>query len=86
MNLPINEKMREFIDEKVTSGEYASPEDVLQAALASLQLHDSYGDFAPGELDELLAEGRRSIEQHGVTPAQDVFARLRKQDRGAGNS
>jgi len=37
MNLSIDSEMQKYIEEKVAADEYATPKDVLQAALAALQ-------------------------------------------------
>lgn len=78
MNLSLNPEMQRYVEEKVRSGEYASPEQVLEAGLVALKQQDSFGDFAPGELDELLAEGERSIEREGTIPASEVFEQMRR--------
>ncbi len=82
MNVPLDSEMQKFVDEKVASGEYASAKDVLLAALAALELQDAYGEFDPGELSALIAEGEQSIADNGVIPASDVFSRIRKQGGG----
>jgi len=82
MTVSIDAEMQKFIDEKVASGQYASAKEVLEAALAALQLQDAYGDFGPGELDELIAEGERSIRERGVVSGQAVFEKIRKRDAG----
>jgi len=42
------------------SGRYATPEDVLAAALSSLAQDETAGEFDNGEFDQLLADGERS--------------------------
>lgn len=61
MNVTIRPDIQAFVDEKIRSGQYATPEDVIRAGLVALQQHESFGDFVPGELDELIAEGERSL-------------------------
>lgn len=78
MNL--DPKLRKLIDERVKSGKYASPEDVLAAALLTLDQQERFGDFAAGELDDLLAEGERSIEMDGTLDGDEAF-RLRQMRR-----
>ena len=60
MQLSLPPEIQRLIEERVRSGRYQSPEDVVAAAVANLDQQESAGDFAPGELDELLAEGERS--------------------------
>jgi putative addiction module CopG family antidote len=65
MALTLGPQLQNLIDERVKSGKYASAEDVVAAAMASLDQQERFGDFEAGELDELLREGERSIEQEG---------------------
>ena len=41
-------------------GGYPTPNELIVAALASLEQQERFGDFATGELDRLLAEGEAS--------------------------
>jgi putative addiction module CopG family antidote len=78
MELPLTSKTIRQIEAKVSSGRYRTAEDVLRAALAALDQHESFADFAPGELDALLAEGEKSIRREGTIPAKKVFAQTRR--------
>lgn len=80
MNLFLDPELQKLIDERVKSGRYASAEDVIAAALLSLDQQETFGDFATGELDELLAEGERSIAEQGCIDG-DEAARLRRERR-----
>jgi len=60
------------------SGGYSTPKDALLAGLASLEQQEKFGDFAPGELDKLLAEGEADIEKGDLVDAEEVFAELRQ--------
>jgi antitoxin ParD1/3/4 len=62
MNLSLSSEAQKLIEERVRSGKYASPEEVVLAALHALESDERGGDFKPGEWDELLAEG----EQNGA--------------------
>ena len=50
---------RQILD-RVESGKYQSVEDVICAALFSLDQRESVRDFKQGELDRLIEEGERS--------------------------
>jgi hypothetical protein len=88
MNLALKPDVQKRIVERVTSGKYSSPEDVVAAAIMALDhaaimaLHqqEQFGQFEAGELDKLLAEGERSIKQHGPLDGERAF-RMRKQKR-----
>ena len=60
MNLSLDATVEKLITERVNSGMYATPEDVVTAALGSLESAEKFGDFAPGELDRLIEEGEAS--------------------------
>ena len=81
MNLSLDADLQQLIDERVKSGKYATAEDVVAAALRTLEQQERFGDFEPGELDELLAEGERSIEQEGTLDGDEAFRQRR--DRSA---
>lgn len=78
MNLSLDPKVMKLIEERVKSGQYASAEDVVAAALVTLDQGERLGDFDKGELDELLAEGEQGLEQEG---ASDAVFRARRARR-----
>jgi putative addiction module CopG family antidote len=61
MNVNLSPAMKEFVDRKLQAGEYQSAEQVLEAGLAILQQQETRPDFAPGELDALIAVGEADI-------------------------
>lgn len=77
MNLAIEPQLQHLIEERVKSGKYATAEDVVAAAVATLEQQERFGDFQSGELDELLQEGERSIEQEGTLDGEESFQRRR---------
>ena len=88
MNLSLKRDVQRRINERVNSGQFATPEDVVTAAVLALDQQEQFGDFEAGELDALLAEGEQSIEQHGTLDGNKAFemrrkrlARKRKQGR-----
>ena len=60
MNLSLSGEAQKLIEERVKSGKYNSPEDVVMAALHALDSDENAGEFEPGELDRLIAEGEQS--------------------------
>jgi Arc/MetJ-type ribon-helix-helix transcriptional regulator len=60
MNLSLNTTAQKLIAERVQSGKYATPEDVVTAALFALVHEEGFGTFAPGELDALIEQGESS--------------------------
>jgi putative addiction module CopG family antidote len=78
MQVSLSSELQRFVDEQLASGTYATPEDVLQAAVALLRQSEKFGDFAAGELDAFLAEGERGLEGEGAIGADEVFDDLRR--------
>jgi putative addiction module CopG family antidote len=60
MNLSLPPRIAKLIEERVKSGKYGTPEDVVAAAVLHLDQQERFGDFEPGELDRLLEEGENS--------------------------
>jgi len=75
MNVSLKPDVQKLIDERVNSGEYSSPEEVVEAAVLALDQLENFGDFEAGELDRLLAEGERSLERDGTLDGDDAFQR-----------
>jgi len=73
MILTLKPAVQQLIDERVTSGQYSSAEDVVAAAIMALDQREQFGDFETGELDDLLAESERSIEQDGTLDGDEAF-------------
>ena len=80
MGITLTEEMRRFIDAKIQSGEYASEEDVLRAGITRLMSED---DFAPGEMEGLIAQGEADIARGDVIEGEQVFAELREMRKGS---
>ena len=62
----------------MNSGKYATPEDVITAAILTLEQQERFGNFASGELDRLLAEGEQSIEQEGTLDGDEALRNRRE--------
>jgi putative addiction module CopG family antidote len=82
MNLSLPRKVEQSIEQRVKSGRYKTPEDVITAAVANLDQQEQTGDFSPGEMDGLLAEGERSGEP---LDGERVLNELRKLRQQSGN-
>jgi Arc/MetJ-type ribon-helix-helix transcriptional regulator len=78
MELSLPAKFRKLIEDRVRSGKYATPEDVVKAALTTLDQNDRFGDFAPGELDQLVEEGEQSLKRDGPITGESVFKEIRQ--------
>lgn len=76
MNL--SPEIMKMIEERLRTGRYDSRETVIAAALLSLEQQEVLGDFDTGELDELLADGERSITEEGTLDGEEAFLMRRK--------
>lgn len=81
MTITLTTKAQKLLNERLRSGRYANTGEVVLAALASLKRQEELGDFAAGELEQLVADGERSIRTDGVVPSDEVFASLRQRAR-----
>ncbi|MCC7291274.1 MAG: hypothetical protein IT449_04325 [Phycisphaerales bacterium] len=57
MNIELPPRTAEFVEDQVRCGAFASPDDIVTAALECLRADREFGDFAPGEPEQLLEEG-----------------------------
>jgi len=78
MNISLSPDLQRLVQDEVESGAYETPEDVVAAALVTLQQVREYNDFAPGELDKLLEAGKKRSELEGTIPADQVFDEVKK--------
>lgn len=84
MEIPLTPEDQQFIEAQVKVGRFPSAQDVVGAALERLRRDEddaaaTAGEFDPGELDALVAEGEADIERGAVVDADEVFDRLRRQ-------
>lgn len=81
MQLVLPPNFQRMIDERVESGKYPTPEDVVAAALSMLDQKEAHGEFSEGELDALLAEGEAAIRRGEVMEGDAAFAELRRRNQ-----
>ena len=77
MEITLPDEMKQFVERKVQAGEYESADLVIQAGLAALAQQEQFKDFAPGELDALLAEAEEDFEKGDVYDGEEVFREIR---------
>ena len=76
MNISIDEHGQELIKRKIESGDYGSPEEVVEKALALLDERDK-------KLDALRKDIQLGIDQADkgqLTPASEVFDELKRRN------
>jgi len=59
MNIVLGPELERLVEQRMKQGRYATPQDVMAAALSALDQEERLGEFGPGELDRLLAEGEK---------------------------
>lgn len=80
MQLSLNPEIQKYINDRVSSGQYASPEDVVTAAISALEKSEQHPmEFAPGELNELLVEGEQSLKEEGAMDIEEAFRMMREE-------
>ena len=84
MQISVTAKTQKLIEEHIKKGGYESADDVLLAALASLSQQQCFGDFEPGEMEQLLAEGERSGRPLDGRQVFKELRALRKRNKKAG--
>lgn len=82
MQITLPSDVEKAVREKLDSGAFSNPEDVVRAALVALRQQEDYGDFQAGEMDQLLADGESSIEKDGTLDGDAAF-NTRRQRRVA---
>jgi antitoxin ParD1/3/4 len=76
MQITLRPELEEFVNEQVKTGQYTSPADVVEAALARLMvdLDDELDDETLAALDEADAQ----IDRGEGIPLDEAFERLRR--------
>ena len=77
MTITLKPELQQFVDEQVRAGQFASPEDVVEAGLGRLRA-ETLGDFQPGELDKLIAPAEAQFargEGHTLDHVREHFRR-----------
>lgn len=63
MNLTLNPGVPKLIDERMRSGRYATPEEVIAAAVINLDQQERLANLPPGECELFFPGIREKIEQ-----------------------
>ncbi len=81
MDIALKPDLERFIAEQVKAGKFASPIDVIEAALGRLQ-QDDFNDFAPGEMDDLLKAADAQLSRGEGHSLNDVRAHIARRSIG----
>jgi hypothetical protein len=80
MNITLSRETQQLLKKQMKQGGYQQPEEALGDGLLSLEQQETTADFAPGELDKLLAVADAEIERGAVLDG-DAALRARKRLR-----
>jgi putative addiction module CopG family antidote len=75
MTLSLPPHVQRLIEERIRSGKYRTAEDVIAAAVSTLDQQEAFGEFAAGELDALMEDGETSGE---ALDGERVLAELKE--------
>jgi antitoxin ParD1/3/4 len=76
MNLSLNPELESFIQQEITNGKYATPDEVIEAALHLLNRRNSYDRWAI-EIGEKIDVAVAQIDRGEGLDGDEVFAKLR---------
>lgn len=71
-----NPSIQKLIDDRISTGEYASAEEVIFAALVSLEQREQARDFSTNDLNGLLDVGIQQIDRGELLDSEDVFREI----------
>jgi antitoxin ParD1/3/4 len=78
MPITLKPELEQVVEDQLKTGRYQSADEVLEAALGRLIQAEEADDFAPGELEELLAAAEADVERGDVSDGKAVFERMRQ--------
>jgi len=79
MNVALSEETHRQLKQRMENGGFATADDAIRAGLELLKQQESLADFAPGELEALIAEGEQSILEEGTMDGDEAFEERRRQ-------
>jgi putative addiction module CopG family antidote len=80
MHVSLSPETQKLLERQMKQGGYKSADEVVRAGLAYLDQRAAAGDFAPGELDEMLAVADAEIERGDVIDGEEAL-RARRERR-----
>jgi antitoxin ParD1/3/4 len=85
MNLTIKPELEDFIRQEMLSGKYASPNEVIEAALSLLE-HKNLADTWAAEIGDKIDVAVAQLDRGEGLDGQEVVDRLRSKLRAAKES
>jgi len=78
MNIFFSASTQKLLKKRMKQGGYRNPDDAVRAGLVYLEQVEHQDDFAPGELDKLLAVADAEIERGEVLDGEEAFRARRR--------
>ncbi len=78
MNVSLTPELEELVNEKVSSGQYNNPSEVIREALRLLRERDELQEIQRAELRQEIARGIEATERGELISGEDVFKELRE--------
>jgi Arc/MetJ-type ribon-helix-helix transcriptional regulator len=72
MSIILRPETEKLLERQLEKSGYSSVDELVRAGVAALELH---GDFMPGEMDRLLAEGEADIAAGRVVDGEGYHAK-----------
>jgi Arc/MetJ-type ribon-helix-helix transcriptional regulator len=73
MVVNLSPETHQLIEKRMKASGFTSADEAIRAALLSWEQAEAFDDFAPGELDALIAEGEESYRKEGGFTQEEVF-------------
>ena len=91
MNLLLDSELEKLIENKLRSGRYATPQDVVRAGLASLTRQEIIEELPIGQLEVIfpelrakIAEGLADLRAGRFSDGEEFFDQLEREDEQLG--
>ncbi len=81
MNISLTPELEELVNEKVKSGQYQSPSEVIGVGLRLLEERDKLNQVRLAELKEKIRAGIEASDRGEVVDGEAVFAELEEDIR-----
>jgi putative addiction module CopG family antidote len=76
MAITLGPEVSRLVNEALVSAPYRSADELVRAGLEALRAQEA--EFAPGELEALIAAGEKSVNENGALPAEQVYSDLER--------
>jgi antitoxin ParD1/3/4 len=81
MTISLSPELEQLITDKVESGKYASPSEVIRVSLQLLDEQEKREAEPMAQLKELIREGIEAGDKGGLIDGETVFKELRERNR-----